>query len=453
MCGIFGVTNHSEASNLTYLGLYALQHRGQESAGIVSTDGEDLYKIRKRRLVSDSFDSTSFAFLKGNFAIGHVRYSTTGGNNYTNVQPFIASAKFGKLSIAHNGNLTNYFTLKRTLEDRGVIFQSTSDTEIVLHLIAQSSAPTLLEKVEEAILKIEGAFSLLLLSKDSMIAIRDPNGYRPLNLGKINGSYVVSSETCAFDLIGAEYIREIEPGEMVQITMEGKLHSKMYQKVTAPAHCVFEHIYFARPDSLVFGESAYAVRKNLGKQLAREFPVKADLVIPVPDSGNYAALGYSEESGIPFDFGFIRNHYIGRTFIEPKQSIRGFGVKVKLNPIKETLQGKKIIVIDDSIVRGTTSKKIVKMLRDAGAREITMLISSPPFIKPCFYGIDTPSESELIAANYSTKEICDFIGADRLEYLSKEGLFQSIQRKSSQFCDACFTGKYATKIENALPSL
>lgn len=448
MCGIFGVTHHSEASNLTYLGLYALQHRGQEAAGIASSDGEDVYKIRKRRLVADSFDSDAFAFLKGKFSIGHVRYSTTGGNSYTNVQPLEATGKFGKLAIVHNGNLTNYFSLKRQLENKGVLFQTTSDTEIVLHLIGHSEAATLPEKIKEAVQKIEGAFSLLFLSKDSLIAVRDPQGFRPLNLGRINGSYVFSSETCAFDLIGAEYIREVEPGEIIEIRNDGTLHSLTFQK-PAPASCVFEHVYFARPDSLVFGESAYDVRKNLGRQLAKEHPIKADLVIPVPDSGNYAALGYAEESGIPFDFGFIRNHYIGRTFIEPKQTSRDFSVRVKLNPVRSRLQGKKIIVIDDSIVRGTTSKKIVKMLRDAGATEITMLISSPPFIKPCYYGIDTPSESELIAANYSLKEICDYIGADRLEYLSKEGMFRSVKRDSTQFCDACFTGKYVTKIDDA----
>jgi amidophosphoribosyltransferase len=446
MCGIFGVTNNSEASNLTYLGLYALQHRGQESAGIVSTDGKDLYKIRKRKQVSDSFDNSSFSFLKGDFAIGHVRYSTTGGNSYTNVQPFQASSKFGKIAVAHNGNLTNYYSLKKQLDDEGVIFQSTMDTEIILHLVAKSSKPTLIEKIEDSLNKIDGAFSLLFLHKDMMVAARDPYGFRPLNLGKIDGSYVVSSETCAFDLIGAEFVREILPGEIVQITSDGKLTSKIYKK-SRKAQCVFEHVYFARPDSLIFGESAYDVRKNLGKQLAKEHPIKADYVIPVPDSGNFAALGYSEESGVPFEFGFIRNHYVGRTFIEPKQSIRGFGVKVKLNPVKEKVAGKKIIVVDDSIVRGTTSKKIIKMLRDAGAKEVSLLISSPPFISPCYYGIDTPSKMDLIAANHSVEEIADYIGADHLGYLSMEGMFRSIKSESQNFCTACFTGNYVTPVD------
>jgi amidophosphoribosyltransferase len=446
MCGIFGVTNHAEASNLTYLGLYALQHRGQESAGIVSSDGEDLYKIRKRKQVSDSFDEKSFAFLKGDFSIGHVRYSTTGGNSYTNVQPFQASGKFGKLAIAHNGNLTNYFSLKSKLEDKGVIFQSTSDTEIILHLVAQSEGKTIFDKIEDAIKKVDGAFSLLFLTKDSVVAVRDPQGFRPLILGKVNGSYVFSSESCAFDLIGAEYLREIEPGEIVEVSRDGKINSKIYHK-PAQANCVFEHVYFARPDSIVFNETSYDVRKNLGKELAKENKIDADLVIPVPDSGNLAALGFSEQSGIPFEFGFIRNHYVGRTFIEPKQSIRGFGVKVKLNPVKETLKGKKIIVIDDSIVRGTTSKKIIKMLRDTGAKEVTLLISSPPFIKPCFYGIDTPSEAELIAANHSMKEICDYIGADHLAYLTMDGMFRAIKKESKSFCTACFTGKYPTPVD------
>ncbi|MEZ4847010.1 MAG: amidophosphoribosyltransferase, partial [Bdellovibrionota bacterium] len=378
MCGIFGITHHPEASNLTYLGLYALQHRGQESAGIVSSDGEDLYKVRKRKQVSDSFDEKAFEFLKGEFAIGHVRYSTTGGNSYTNVQPFQAAGKFGKLAVAHNGNLTNYFSLKKKLEDKGVIFQSTSDTEILLHLVAQSEAESLVDKIEDTVKKIDGAFSLLFLTKDSMVAVRDPHGFRPLILGKVDKSYVFSSESCAFDLIGAEYVREVEPGELVEVTFDGKINSRKYNK-PAQANCVFEHVYFARPDSMVFGETAYEVRKNLGRELAKENKdLQADFVIPVPDSGNFAALGYAEQSGIPFEFGFIRNHYIGRTFIEPKQSIRGFGVKVKLNPVKSTLKGKRVIVIDDSIVRGTTSKKIVKMLRDAGAKEVNLLISSPP---------------------------------------------------------------------------
>jgi amidophosphoribosyltransferase len=447
MCGIFGITHHPEASNLTYLGLYALQHRGQESAGIVSSDGEDLYKVRKRKQVSDSFDEAAFSYLKGEFAIGHVRYSTTGGNSYTNVQPFQASGKFGKLAVAHNGNLTNYFSLKKKLEDGGVIFQSTSDTEILLHLVAQSSAESLVDKIEETVKKVDGAFSLLFLTKDSMIAVRDPHGFRPLILGKVNNSYVFSSESCAFDLIGAEYIREVEPGELIEITHDGKLNSRKFNK-PANASCVFEHVYFSRPDSVIFGETAYEVRKNLGRQLAKENKdLKADFVIPVPDSGNFAALGYAEESKIPFEFGFIRNHYIGRTFIEPKQSIRGFGVKVKLNPVKETLKGKSVIVIDDSIVRGTTSKKIVKMLRDAGAKEVSLLISSPPFVKPCFYGIDTPSESELIAANHSMKEICDYVGADHLAYLTMEGMFRAIKKDSNEFCKACFTGKYPTAVD------
>jgi amidophosphoribosyltransferase len=354
--------------------------------------------------------------------------------------------KFGKLAIAHNGNLTNYFSLKSKLEDKGVIFQSTSDTEIILHLVAQSEGKSIFDKIEDAVKKIDGAFSLMFLTKDSVIAVRDPQGFRPLIMGKVNNSYVFSSESCAFDLIGAEYIREVEPGEIVEVSRDGKINTKTYHKPT-PANCVFEHVYFGRPDSVIFSETAYEVRKNLGRELAKENKIDADFVIPVPDSGNFAALGYSEESKIPFEFGFIRNHYVGRTFIEPKQSIRGFGVKVKLNPVKETLKGKRVIVIDDSIVRGTTSKKIIKMIRDAGAKEITLLISSPPFIKPCFYGIDTPSEAELIAANHSMKEICNYIEADHLAYLSMDGMFRAIKKDSKSFCTACFTGKYPTPVD------
>ncbi|MEZ4704188.1 MAG: amidophosphoribosyltransferase [Bdellovibrionota bacterium] len=448
MCGIFGVQGHKEASNLTYLGLYSMQHRGQESAGICSTDGDELYRLRKSGLVSDAFSLQSFEILKGYAAIGHVRYSTTGGGGRSNIQPFCVETENGKIAIAHNGNLTNYTALKKELIGSGAILQSTADTEVILHLIARSKKKNLVDRIKESFERIEGAYSLLFLTSEYLIGARDPLGIRPLSLGQLeSGEYVFSSETCAFDLIGASFVRDVEPGEIVTVDVHGNLRSIFFGNEKKQACCIFEHIYFSRPDSTVFDQSSYQVRKRLGKQLAIEHPISADFVISVPDSGNYAALGYSEQSGIPFEFGFIRNHYVGRTFIEPKQSIRGFGVKVKLNPVSRLLKGKDVIVIDDSIVRGTTSKKIVKMLKDAGVRKVHLLVSSPPFKSPCFYGIDTPCQSELLAANMDGDQIEQFVGADSVRYLSLEGLYLAEQSATKKFCDACFSANYPVPVK------
>jgi amidophosphoribosyltransferase len=453
MCGIFGIAGHKEASNLTYLGLYALQHRGQEAAGIVSTDGERTYHVRRRHLVSDTFDRKTLETLKGDVAIGHVRYSTSGDNNFRNVQPFSAQGAFGSLSVAHNGNLTNFSSLRSKLQEKGAIFQSTMDTEVILHVVGQSKGDTLEEKIVEGLKQLQGAYSLLFLTEKEMIAVRDPMGFRPLSVAKLDGAPVISSETCAFDLIGAQYEREIEPGQIWIWRRGQKPVIKTFEPSKRRAACVFEHIYFARPDSMLFGKSVYDVRYRLGRELAKEHKIEADLVMPVPDSGVVTAMGYSDESRIPLQMGLIRNHYVGRTFIEPKQSIRGFGVKVKLNPVKSVLKGKRVVVIDDSIVRGTTSKKIVKMIRDSGAQEITMLISSPPVISPCHYGIDTPNKDELIAANKSVDEIRKFIGADRLGYLSLEGVYRALEEDRNTYCDACFSNRYLTPLDPALQGL
>jgi len=448
MCGIFGITNHKEAANLTYLGLYSLQHRGQESAGIVSTDGRRLFKMRRRTLVSEAFDKDSIDYLRGPAAIGHVRYSTSGPNIQKNVQPFIATGSFGDLAVAHNGNLTNFRSIRKTLEEKGAIFQSTMDTEVILHLVARASGKSLAEKVQNGLKKVKGAYSLLFLTENEMVAVRDPFGFRPLCFGWLKGAPVVASETCTFDLIDAKYEREIEPGEILVATRGGKVTSRYLNGRNGKiAQCVFEHIYFARPDSTLYGESVYDVRWRLGRELAREFPFKADVITPVPDSGVVAAMGYAEESGIPFQMGFIRNHYVGRTFIEPREAIRGFGVKIKLNPVRSVLKGKKVIVIDDSIVRGTTSKKIIKMIKDAGARKVYMVISSPPIVSPCYYGIDTPTKKELIGSNKSLEAIRKFIGADKIGYLSIQGVYRAVKAKANKFCDACFTEKYPTPID------
>ncbi|HMQ10566.1 MAG TPA: amidophosphoribosyltransferase [Oligoflexia bacterium] len=445
MCGIFGVHNHNEASNMVYLGLYALQHRGQEGAGIISTDGQELYRIRRQSLVADAFDEAAFEFLKGDSAIGHVRYSTTGGNIQRNLQPFVASLEEGEVSVAHNGNLTNFNELKSSMAKEGAIFHSTMDTEAILHLIArQDKSLTLEEKIAECLKLLKGAFSLLFLNKDKLIAARDPWGLRPLCMGKTkDGKWLFSSETCAFDLLEAQYIRDVKPGEIVVVEKNKAEPISIQYSTAKPAKCVFEHIYFSRPDSKVFGKDVYSSRKNLGKVLAQETKdIKADLVMAVPDSGVLAAMGYAEESKLPFEMGMIRNHYVGRTFIEPKQSIRGFGVKVKLNPVKDILVGKRIVVIDDSIVRGTTSKKIIKMLKSAGASHVSLLISSPPFISPCYYGIDTPEKSDLIASQMSIEELKDYIGADTLHFLSIDGMYKAMEATKNEFCDACFTENY-----------
>jgi amidophosphoribosyltransferase len=439
-CGVFGIFGHPDAANLTYLGLYALQHRGQESAGIVSSDGKRLYVEKAMGLVADIFGEERIKKLPGHMAIGHNRYSTAGGSFAINIQPILVNFALGGLAVAHNGNLVNAGILKDELEAYGSIFVTTSDTEVIVHLIAQSRAATLHERIVDALSHVQGSYSLLLITEDELIAVRDPNGFRPLSLAELDGAYVVASETCAFDLIEATYIRDIAPGEMVVINSKG-IQSSFPFRPAQPSHCIFEFIYFARPDSMVFGRNVYSIRKEFGRQLARETGVPADVVIPVPDSGVPAALGYAEEAGIPFDTGLIRNHYVGRTFIEPQQSIRHFGVKIKLNPVKDALRGKRVVVVDDSIVRGTTSKKIIKMIRNAGATEVHMRISSPPTSFPCFYGIDMPTRQELIASSHSIEEIRKYITADTLGYISMDGI-QKVVPHRMNYCAACFDGEY-----------
>ncbi len=439
-CGVFGVYGHPDAANLTYLGLYALQHRGQESAGIASTDGKKLYSQKEMGLVADIFTEDRIKKLPGYAAIGHNRYSTTGESISLNIQPILVNFALGGLAVAHNGNLVNAGLLKAELEAYGSIFQSTMDSEVVIHLIAQSRLATLHERIVDALQHVQGSYSLLLLAEDELIGVRDPHGFRPLVLGEVGGAYVLASETCALDLIEATYIREIEPGEMVVISSSGVRSSFPFKRAER-SHCIFEFIYFARPDSFVFGQNVYSIRKEFGRQLARESGVDADVVIPVPDSGVPAALGYAEESDIRFALGLIRNHYVGRTFIEPRQSIRHFGVKIKLNPVKDVLRGKRVVVVDDSIVRGTTSKKIIKMLRNAGASEIHMRISSPPTMFPCYYGIDTATRQELIASSHSIEEIRKYITADTLGYISLEGVKKVVDQPIN-YCVACFCGDY-----------
>jgi amidophosphoribosyltransferase len=441
-CGVFGVYHHPEAAKLTYLGLYALQHRGQESSGIVSSDGDTLHAEIGMGLVADVFSERRLEKLPGSIAMGHNRYSTTGSSLLRNAQPMVISYAGGSLAIAHNGNIVNAVEIRKELEQQGAIFRSTTDTEVILHLIARSAETRLADQVVDALRKVKGAYSLLLMTEKVMIGVRDSFGFRPLVLGRLgDDTFVLSSETCALDLIEAEYVREIEPGEMVVISEGGVEFFHPFPR-TRQAFCIFEFIYFARPDSIIFEKNVYPIRKALGRQLAREAHVEADVVIPVPDSGVPAALGYAEEAGIPFEMGLIRNHYVGRTFIEPQQAIRHFGAKVKLNPVKHFLRGKRVVVVDDSIVRGTTGQKIVTMLKNAGAKEVHVRISSPPSISPCFYGIDTPSKRELIAANQSVEEIRDFLGADSLAYLSLNGLLQTVSPDRQHFCTACFTGDY-----------
>lgn len=449
MCGIVGIFNHPEAANLAYLGLYALQHRGQESAGIVSSDGKALYSHRDMGHVAEIFNETNLQKLTGPRAIGHVRYSTAGESALKNCQPISVDYSRGGLAVAHNGNLVNAQKIRAELEAHGSIFQSTMDTEVIIHLIAQSTKSSLVERIVDALKQVRGAYSLVFLTETRMIAARDPFGWRPLVVGRKGDSWVVASETCALDLIEADFVREMEPGEILVFDKDGMHSEKPFGVPHKKAMCIFEFIYFARPDSHIFGRDVYMMRKGFGQQLAREHKIEGDLVIPIPDSGVPAALGYAEESGIPFQLGLIRNHYVGRTFIEPKDSIRHFGVKIKLNPVKELLRDKKVIVVDDSIVRGTTSKKIVKMIRDAGAKEVHMLISSPPTTDPCFYGIDTPSKGELIASSHSVDEIRKYIGADTLGYLSTKGLYWFEKNPGEWFCDACFTGNYPVAMEES----
>ncbi len=444
-CGVFGVFGHLEAAKLTYLGLYALQHRGQESAGIASTDGAELYAHKGMGLVEEIFQTETLARLAGDAAIGHTRYSTSGETSLTNAQPIVIDCNKGKLALGHNGNLTNAGEWRRRLEHRGSIFQTTSDTEVIVHLVARSAAHNLSSAIGDALNQVEGAYSLLLLTRDELYAIRDPRGFRPLNLGRLGSAWLLASETCAFDLLGAEYVREIEPGEMVRISRSG-LESIRFALPKPHQYCIFEHVYFARPDSLIFGRPVNRSREMLGRLLAAEHPAAADVVVPVPDSGVPAAIGYALESGIPFRMGLIRNHYIGRTFIEPVQAIRDFGVKVKLNPVRELLEGKRVVLVDDSIVRGTTSRKIVRMVREAGATEVHVRISCPPTISPCYYGIDTPTREELIASANSIDQIREFLAADSLGYLSLDNLRRAVGDTEGDFCNSCYTGIYPTEL-------
>ena len=447
MCGIVGVSNHKEAAKVAFLGLYALQHRGEEAAGIASYDGKNIHLSKSQGLVADAFDEKDIALLKGKVAIGHSRYSTTGSSNTKNIQPFLAMHKNKPIAIAHNGNLTNTEFLSKKLEEEGAIFQTTMDSEIIVHLLVRTKNGDLKQWFINALSQIEGAFSMVFLVGETLVGVRDHFGFRPLCLGKLDDTYVLASETCALDLIRAEFIREIEPGEMVFINgNQLESHRLPARSPVRKAHCVFENIYFARPDSHIFDDSVYVVRKRLGAQLAREHPVKdADFVMAIPDSGNYAAMGYSQELNLPLEVGMIRNHYIGRTFIQPSQFLRDFRVRVKLNPIHEVLDGKKVVVVEDSIVRGTTSRSRVEELRRAGAKEIHLRISCPPIKSPCFYGIDFPSKKELVAYNKSVKEIGDFIKVDSLEYLSLEGMLK-VMKHPDDFCTACFSGQYPSSI-------
>ncbi|MGH7309132.1 MAG: amidophosphoribosyltransferase [Candidatus Rokuibacteriota bacterium] len=444
-CGLFGVWNHAEAANVTYLGLYALQHRGQESAGIAATDGVSFHTEKAMGWVADVFSPERLRRLPGHRAIGHVRYSTAGSSRLRNAQPITANTARGPIAIAHNGNLTNAEVLRREMERDGAIFQSTSDTEVILHLLARAPAGPLAEQLPHALRQVEGAYSLVILTPDAMYAVRDPHGFRPLGLGRLGDSWVVASETCALDLIEAHYEREVEPGEILIISDAGLQSLRPFPQ-RERLQCVFEYVYFARPDSVLWGRNVHTVRKALGRELAREHPVEADLVIPVPDSGTSAALGFAEQSGIRYEMGLIRNHYVGRTFIEPKQGIRHFGVKVKLNPMPEMLEGRRVVVVDDSIVRGTTSRKIVRMIRGAGAREVHMRISSPPIQWPCYYGIDTPTRKDLIGASHNAEEIRRYLGAESLGYLSLDGMLKGAGSDPTQFCHACFTGNYRVGI-------
>jgi len=441
MCGVVGVQHHPEASRLAYLMLYALQHRGQESGGIVASDGSQLIRHVGMGLVADIFTPQTLAPLKGNLAIGHVRYSTAGDTTLRNAQPLLAHTSHGVLAVAHNGNLTNALTIRKNLENSGSIFQTTSDTECILHLIARSKAKTLRDAILEALAQVEGSYSLVFCTKKELIAARDPYGVRPLVLGKLGKATMICSETCALDLVGAKFVREIKPGELVYVN-GGGIKSTIFAQRPQTAHCSFENIYFARPDGVLFGKSVYQVRTELGRQLAREAPAKADVVVAVPDSANVAAVGYAEESGIPYGLGLIRSHYIGRTFIEPSQTIRDFGARIKYNAVREALKGKSIVLIDDSIVRGTTSRKLVRILRRVGVKAIHMRISSPPIIGSCYYGIDTPTKKELIASNYTVPEIRDYLGVDSLAYLSVEGLLKCCGGSQKSFCVGCFTDQY-----------
>ncbi|MBO0858494.1 MAG: amidophosphoribosyltransferase [Chloracidobacterium sp.] len=446
-CGVFGIFGHEEAARLTYLGLYALQHRGQESAGIVSSDGMALRLERGMGHVNDIFQEKALSRLSGSAAIGHVRYSTAGKVGINEAQPFLVKCGFGQIALCHNGNLPDATEVRYRLEMEGAIFSSTSDSEVVLHRIARSRKSDVVDAIVEALKDDEGAFSMLFATPESVIAVRDPRGFRPLCMGELDGATVFASETCAFDLIGANYVRDVEPGEIIIASSRG-LHSFYAFEPKRVTHCIFEHVYFSRPDSLVFGRSVNKSRHQMGKQLARECPAQADIVAPVPDSGVAAAIGYASQSGLKFRFALMRNHYVGRTFIEPQSQIRHFGVKIKLNPVRDLIEGKRVVLIDDSLVRGTTSKKIVKMVRDAGAVEVHMRVSCPPTIAPCYYGVDTPTKEELIAAQNSIEEIRRYLDADSLGYLSIKGLLEAVgDPGDDRYCTACYTGNYPTRID------
>ena len=440
-CGVFGIYGHAEAAKLAYLGLYALQHRGQESAGIATADGVRVRAVRDMGYVNDIFDQETLATLPGNIAIGHTRYSTAGESKLSNAQPIVIDCVHGQVGVCHNGNIVNANEIRDQLVKQGSIFQTNSDTEVLVHLYARSQAGGFDDALVESIALLSGAFSFAVIVKDHLVAARDPHGFRPLALGRLGDAWVVCSETCALDLLNATYVRDVEPGEVVVIGPEG-LRSRRAFPPAPLSHCIFEHVYFARPDSEVFGQSVSVVRTELGRRLAQETSVPADVVVPIPDSGVCAAIGYAEQADVPLRFGLIRNHYVGRTFIEPAQSIRHFGVKVKLNPVKSILAGQRVVLVDDSLVRGTTSRKIVKMVRAAGAREVHLRISCPPTVSPCFYGVDTPRRSELIAATHTLEEIRKYVGADTLGYLSLEGLLASVGPSRPHYCTSCYTGQY-----------
>tara|TARA_B100000745_G_scaffold19279_1_gene13458 strand:- start:197 stop:1594 length:1398 start_codon:yes stop_codon:yes gene_type:complete len=444
-CGVVGVYGHPDAANLVYLGLYALQHRGQESAGIAASSNGKMHLEVGMGLVADVFSDARLKKLPGNIAVGHNRYSTTGVSRVKNAQPCLIEYSGGTMAMGHNGNLVNASEIRKELGAAGAIFQSTNDSEVIVHLMAQSRRNSFVDRAVAALSQVKGAYSIVLMSENELVAARDPQGFRPLCLGKLGGAYIVSSESCVMDLVEAEFIREIEPGELILINQFGVKSFYPFQKAPTK-QCVFEHIYFSRPDSYLFGHSVYSTRKLMGKALAREKPVEADVVVPVPDSGVISAMGYSEETKIPFQMGLIRNHYVGRTFIEPQSQIRNFGVKIKLNAVKPVIEGKRVIIIDDSIVRGTTSKKIVRMLREVGAREVHVRISSPPTTHSCFYGIDTPTKGELIASNMDIDQTCKYLGADSLHYISLEKMLEIFGEQKDDFCAACFDGRYPVDV-------
>ncbi|MDP3919860.1 MAG: amidophosphoribosyltransferase [Candidatus Omnitrophota bacterium] len=453
-CGVFGIYNHAEAAKMAHLGLFALQHRGEEAAGICSSDGDQLYLYKNRGQVGDVFDEAIIETLPGHHAIGHVRYSTTGSSNLINTQPYMVDYSRGQLAIAHNGNLVNAQFLRAELEAYGSIFGSTMDSEIFVHLMAKPSYNNCAEAVVGAVKRVQGAYSVVILNEEQLIGVRDPYGFRPLCFGKLGASYVLASETCAFDLIEADFIREVQPGEVIVIDKEGpRSYYPFAGEDIRKAQCVFEQVYFARPDSTIFSQNVGLVRDRMGRQLAKEHPVKGDIVIPVPDSGNFAAVGYAKESKIPLAHGFIRNHYIGRTFINPSQEARSLKVKIKLNPIREVVEGKRVIVVDDSIVRGNTARSRVKLLRRAGAKEVHMRISCPPHISPCYYGIDFPSKAELLACNNSMEEIKAFLDVESIGYLSIEGMLKATNEDPKSFCTACFSGEYPTPLPDEVDKL